>query len=114
MRAAVHRSNSVGGPAVGALGNDEGSVSVEAALGMSALVVVVAAMVGALATLGAYLAAVDTAGAAARSLAIGMEFEPTRGHVESSESGGLVTVTARVPAPLGEVSATAVFPRESS
>lgn len=96
------------------LGNDRGSVSVEAALGMSALVVVVVAMVGALATLGAYLSAVDTAGAAARSLAIGVDFEPPRGSISTTSADGLVTVTARVPAPLGEVSATAVFPEESS
>ena len=95
------------------LASDRGSVSVEAALGMSSLVIVLVALVGAIATLGSYLAAVDTAGAAARSLAIGLEFEPTRGTIATSEAGGLMTVTATIPAPLGEVSATAVFPQEA-
>ena len=77
------------------------------------LVIVLVALVGAIATLGSYLAAVDTAGAAARSVAIGLEFEPTRGTIATSEAGGLMTVTATIPAPLGEVSATAVFPQEA-
>ncbi len=95
-----------------ALAGERGSVSVEAALGLSSVVIVIMAAVAALATLGAYLAAVDIAGAAARAAAIGVDFVPPRGQVASSTGGGMVTVTARVPAPLGEMEATAVFPEE--
>lgn len=95
------------------LRDERGSVSIEMALGLSSLVAVLAAMVAALATLGAHLAAIDTAGAAARAHAIGVDFTPPRGSVDVTVTGGLVTVTARIPAPLREMSATAVFPEES-
>lgn len=53
------------------LRDDHGSVTVEAALALAALVTVAAAMIGGLATLAAYIGAVDVAGAAARAHAIG-------------------------------------------
>ncbi len=96
------------------LRDDRGSVTVEAALGMATIVVALSAAVAALGTVAAYVAAVDIAGAGARSHAVGIDFIPPRGQVEVSEHAGLVTVTATVPAPLGSMSATAVFPQELS
>ncbi|MDY3128320.1 MAG: hypothetical protein SOW59_09420 [Corynebacterium sp.] len=96
------------------LGNDRGSVSVEAALALSSLVVVAAAIVSAVATLAAYVSAIDTAGAAARAYAIGIPFHPAREDVgvDLSTADGLITARARVPAPIGTMEATAVFPAE--
>lgn len=94
------------------LGDEAGAVSVEAALALSALVVVTVLIVAVLATLAAHLGAIDAAGAAARSHAIGVEFRPGRGAVDIVESGGLLTATVTVPGPFGEVSADAVFPVE--
>lgn len=96
--------------------DDSGSVSVEAALALSCLVIVAAAILGGIATLSAHLAAVDTAGAAARAHAIGVDYVPPRADIEVSvsETGGLVTVEARVPAAVGTMSHTAVFPAEVS
>ena len=93
--------------------SDDGSVSIEAALALSSLVIVCGLIIAAMATLAAYLAAVDAAGAAARAHAIGESFEPTRGHVEMHESSGMLTATATIPAPIGQVSASAVFPVEN-
>ncbi|SDS60192.1 hypothetical protein [Corynebacterium timonense] len=94
------------------LRDDHGSVTVEAALALAALVTVAAAMIGGLATLAAYIGAVDVAGAAARAHAIGVDYAPPLGSVSVSESGGVVSVTATVPAALFEVSATARYPTE--
>lgn len=91
---------------------EEGSVTVEAAFSLSALVLVAALIIAALATLAAHLAAVDIAGAAARAHAIGLEYQPPRGQIEVGHEGGLVKVVATVPAPLGEQHATAFFPLE--
>ena len=96
-----------------ALANDRGSVSVEAALGVSSLVVVFSALCAGLATLAAHVAAADIAGAAARAQAIGVDYTPPRGEVSSTAAGGLVTVVAAVPAPLGAARATAIFPQEA-
>lgn len=94
--------------------NDErGSVTVEAALSLASLVIVCAGMVGAIATLAAQVAAVDAAGAAARSHAIGVTYSPPRGQVQVTTSNGLVTATAAVPAVFGTMQATAVFPVET-
>ncbi|ANE03031.1 hypothetical protein [Corynebacterium crudilactis] len=95
------------------LRSDDGSVSVEAALALSSLVIVCGLIIAAMATLAAYLAAVDTAGAAARAHAIGEHFEPTRGQLDVQEISGMLTATATIPAPFGEVSARAVFPVEN-
>ncbi|BAU94694.1 hypothetical protein N24_0432 [Corynebacterium suranareeae] len=95
------------------LGDDDGSVSIEAALALSSLVIVCGLIIAAMATLAAYLAAVDVAGAAARAHAIGEDFTPTRGEVNMQESAGMMTATAHIPAPFGQVSANAVFPVEN-
>lgn len=95
------------------LGNEDGAVTIEAALGLSSLVVISALMVGVLATLASYVAAIDGAGAAARAHAIGQSFEPARGRVSIVENSGLITATVSIPVVLGEVSADAVFPVEN-
>ena len=95
------------------LGNEDGAVTIEAALGLSSLVVVSALMVGVLATLASYVAAIDGAGAAARAHAIGQSFEPARGRVSIVENSGLITATVSIPVVRGEVSADAVFPVEN-
>lgn len=96
------------------MGNDRGSVTIEAALALSVLVLVAGGIITAVATMAAHLSAVDIAGAAARSHAIGVEYVPDNPDVELSvrEAGGLVTVTATVPATFGTRSAQAVFPQE--
>lgn len=94
------------------LRDNTGSVTVEAALSLAVLVTVAAAIVGGIATMAAYISAVDIAGAAARSHAIGVDYAPPRGSVSVAEGGGMVTVTAQVPAALFDVSATAVYPVE--
>lgn len=95
--------------------DDRGNVTIEASLALSSLVIVAAAVVGAMATMAAAIAAVDIAGAAARAHAIGVAAPPPRddAHVSVRESHGLVTVVAEVDAPLGTMSATAVFPVET-
>ena len=94
------------------LADDTGSVTVEAALSLSVLVTVAAAIIGGIATMAAYISAVDIAGAAARSHAIGVEYAPPRGSVSVAESGGRVTVTAQVPGALMSVTARATYPVE--
>lgn len=86
--------------------------TVETALSLAALVVVTAAIVGGIATVAAYVAAVDAAGAAARAYAIGVDYSAPRGEVAVSEHAGLATATASIPAPIGTMRATAVFPVE--
>ncbi|NLA56783.1 MAG: hypothetical protein GX859_10935 [Corynebacterium humireducens] len=86
--------------------------TIETAVGLGSLITVCALLVAGLATMSAHLAAVDTAGAAARSHAIGREFVPVRGVVHVTEHGGLATATATVPGPLGSRSHAAVFPVE--
>lgn len=86
--------------------------TVETALSLAALVVVTAAIVGGIATVAAYVAAVDAAGAAARAYAIGVDYSAHRGEVAVSEHAGLATATASIPAPIGTMRATAVFPVE--
>lgn len=95
------------------LSNDRGSVTIEAALSLATLVIVAAAIVAGIATMASYISAVDIAGAAARSHAIGVEYSPPRGTVEVVEHAGVVTATARVASPLRTMSATASFPVES-
>lgn len=94
--------------------NDRGSVTIEAALSLSVLIIMAAAIVGAMATMAAYISAVDIAGAAARAHAIGVEYQPPRSDISVSvgESAGLVTVTASVPGVIGTMSADAAFPAE--
>lgn len=95
--------------------DERGSVTIEAALALAVLVTVAAAIVAGIATLGAYISAVDIAGAAARSHAIGVDYEPPRdgATVTVAESAGVVRVTATVPAPVRAMTATAAFPVEA-
>ena len=86
--------------------------TIETALSMTVLVTVTAAIVAGVATIAAYISAVDIAGAAARSAAIGIAYEPPRGEVVITESAGLVTATARVPAAIGTMDAQAIYPVE--
>lgn len=86
--------------------------TIETALSMTVLVTVTAAIIGGIATIAAFISAVDIAGAAARSAAIGVSYQPPRGEVAISESAGLVTATARVPAAIGTMCAQAIFPVE--
>lgn len=86
--------------------------TVETALSLGVLVSVAAAIVAGIATMAAYVSAVDIAGAAARAAAIGVAYEPPRGSVALAESGGLVTATASIPAAIGTMRAAAVFPVE--
>lgn len=94
--------------------NDRGSVTIEAALSLTVLIIVAAAIVGAIASMAAYISAVDIAGAAARAHAIGVEYQPPREDISVAvaESSGLITVTAQVPGVIGTMSATAAFPAE--
>ncbi|SIS38661.1 hypothetical protein SAMN05444817_101124 [Corynebacterium appendicis CIP 107643] len=98
-----------------ALIDDRGSVTIEASLALAVLVTVAAAIVAGMATLGAYISAVDIAGAAARSHAIGVPYDPPRDGVTVTvtEEAGVVRVTAQVPAPVRAMSATAAFPVEA-
>lgn len=86
--------------------------TIETALSLTALVVVTAAIVGGIATVAAYITAVDVAGAAARAYALGTDFAAPRGEVAVTERAGLATATASIPAPIGTMRATAVFPVE--
>lgn len=86
--------------------------TVETALSLSALVVVTVAIVGGIATVAAYITAVDVAGAAARAYALGVDYSAPRGAVEVTKRAGLATAEATVPAPIGTMRATAVFPVE--
>lgn len=97
-----------------AIGDDRGSVTIEASFALAALVIVTALIIGAIATVSAHIAAIDAASAAARAHAIGVDYQPT-GDTEISiaESSGLVTVTAEVPAVFGTRSASAVYPVET-
>ena len=80
---------------------------------MATLVAVAAAIVAGIATMAAYISAVDIAGAAARSHAIGVAYQPPRGGVSVTEHAGLVTVTASVPAAIGTMRAAAIVPAEA-
>lgn len=93
--------------------DDRGSVTIEAALALASLVIVAAAIVGAMATMAAKIASVDIAGAAARAHAVGLAYDPPQGTVTVEENSGLITVTAEVPAAIGTMSSEAIFPVES-
>ncbi|MDO5099077.1 MAG: hypothetical protein Q4D85_10005 [Corynebacterium sp.] len=92
--------------------DDEGSTTVETAIALSSLIVVFSLMVAGMMTLAAYLSAIDSAGAAARAHAIGTDYQPPRGTVTVTEHAGLATASATVPAPLGTMTAHAIFPME--
>ncbi|WKD62184.1 hypothetical protein CCICO_10945 [Corynebacterium ciconiae DSM 44920] len=90
----------------------DGSVTIEAALGLASLVLVFALTISGMVALASYLSAVDTAGAAARAAAIGERYEPARGKVDITSSNGVMEATAAMPSPFGSVHATARFPVE--
>lgn len=96
------------------LGNDDGAITVETAIATGALIAVFTTLVAGLVAVGAHLAAIDIAGAAARAYTIGVPYEPPRGAVTVTvtESGGLATATAVVLSPLGAQTARAIFPIE--
>lgn len=96
-------------------GDNQGSVTVEAAVAVSCLVLVFSLIVGGLVTLARYLSAVDTAGAAARSHAIGTDYPVDElRSVEILEAEGIVTATVRVRTPVGKLEAVARYPKEYS
>jgi len=76
------------------LGNDDGAVTVETAIATGALIAVFTTLVAGLVAVGAHLAAIDIAGAAARAYTIGVPYEPPRGTVTVTESGGRATAPA--------------------
>lgn len=93
--------------------DDRGSVTIEAALALASLVIVAAAIIGAMATMAAKISSVDIAAAAARAHAVGLDYDPPQGTVSVEENSGLITVTAEVPAAIGTMSSTAIFPEET-
>lgn len=95
------------------ISDQQGSVTIEAALALSSLVIVCAGMIGGIATLAAQVAAIDNAGAAARAHAIGVDYQPPRGSISVHTESGLATATADIPAVFGTMSATAIFPVET-
>lgn len=94
------------------LADDTGSVSVETAWGIGMLVVVAGIILSAMSAVGAQLTAIDQAGAAARSYAMGMNFTPEVGEIRFEESDGFTTAIATVPTVFGTMSAEVVFPTE--
>lgn len=90
--------------------DDSGAVTIELAIGIATFLAVLGMAITALATLGAYISAIDIAGAAARAHAVAAPFDPPRGEVIVREQADMVQVTARVPAPLGVMEATALYP----
>ena len=94
-------------------GADRGSVTIEAAISISALIVVCVLIAAGVATLAAHVAAIDLAGAAARGHALGRELEPERDvRITVTETAGMVTASVTVPAPLGDATARAFYPVE--
>lgn len=91
---------------------DTGSTTVESALGITAIVSVMLAVVTGLIAVAGYIGAVDTAGAAARAHSLGVDYQPAKGEVSIHEHGGLISAVAHYPAPWGTISATATFPSE--
>lgn len=94
------------------IGDDTGSTTIEAAVGLGVLVTVCGLGVAGFATLAAYISAVDIAGAAARAQAIGVEYQPPRGQVSIRDDGTYATAVAEVEGPLRTVQAEVVFPVE--
>lgn len=113
MRSATHRPKPRGS-VLAHLTGERGSVTIEAALSLAVLVTVAAAIVAGISTMAAYVSAVDVAGAAARSHAIGVDYTPPLPNIEVtvSEQADMVTVTARVPAAVRTMHATAIYPVE--
>ena len=88
--------------------NQNGSVTVEAALTLASVIAVAGLLLAGLAGAAARIAAIDAAGAAARAAAIGGTYTPAGGRTTVTEHGGSMTATAVVDSPLGAATATAV------
>ena len=100
-------------PRAPAPGDERGSVTIEAAISISALIVVCSLIAVGVATLAAHIAAIDLAGAVARGHAIGREPETAPDvRITVTENAGVVSVRVAVPAPLGVVTASAFHPVE--
>lgn len=91
---------------------EDGYVTIEAALGLSAVVIVVTLVIAGIVTVATYIAAIDTAAAAARAASLGQSYTPARGSVEISHDGDTMTAIARLPSFYGTMSAEARFPVE--
>ena len=90
------------------LRDERGSVTIEAAFALAALIIVTSLIIG------APISALDAASAAARAHAIGVDYQPPNSaEISVQEAAGLVTVTAEVPAVFGTRSASAVYPVET-
>lgn len=100
--------------AKGLLAEQHGMVTVEAALGLAAILSVVVVLLGGMAALATQIAVTDTAGAAARAAAIGVAYQPPpRIQVRTTQEGGMLTVEAQSTVPLlGKVRHTARAPLE--
>ncbi|MCS4490107.1 hypothetical protein N7326_06835 [Corynebacterium sp. ES2794-CONJ1] len=96
------------------LGAEDGSTTIETAIGIASLMTVLGVAVGAILSAASYLSAIDIAGAAARSYVIGVDYQPARGHVHITTSGTLATATAEVPSLFGTMRAQAIFALEGS
>lgn len=98
-----------------AIAGDDGSATIEAAFGISALVVVLVLAFGGLSTVATYIAATAAARDIARAAARG---EPSpagaarnihpKMQASISSGGGYVTAEVRVPMPLVDVKTTAI------
>ncbi|PRQ12170.1 hypothetical protein C1Y63_02335 [Corynebacterium sp. 13CS0277] len=96
--------------------NDDGAVTIEAALGSAALILLTCALIAGLATMAAHIAAVHVAHTTARALAVGDTPPTTPGiRTRTDIHGDWVTVyaTASAPAPFPDQVATAHFPQEN-
>ncbi|MEZ2121812.1 hypothetical protein [Corynebacterium sp. CCM 9203] len=93
--------------------HEHGSVTIEAAISISALIVFCAVIAAGVVTLSAHVAAIDLAGAVARAHAVGKEIHPGPGtRIAVTEHAGTVTATVSVPAPFGVATARAFYPVE--
>lgn len=83
------------------LGNDDGAVTVETAIATGALIAVFTTLVAGLVAVGAHLAAIDIAGAAARAHTIGVPYEPPGVPSPSPNPVGWPLPPPSCPAPWG-------------
>ncbi|WP_018340717.1 hypothetical protein [Corynebacterium caspium] len=98
------------------LRNSRGMVTVEAAIALGSLVTVGALLISGIGIMATTIAVTDAAGAAARSLAIGVDYHPPA-HIQitQSQAGDFLKVEATAPVVIiGKVSASAYFPKENA
>ena len=95
--------------------DDNGSITIEAAISSAALIILTSLLIAGCATLAAHIAAIDTAHSTARALAIGETPPQGRIRTHTEIHDGWVTVHAHAPAPppFPDQHATAVFPQEN-